>query len=347
MLVAVILSMLMGGAVYLYKLIKPPPSRRCGSLNGPPVTSPRIRLSDGRYLAYKVRGATKANAKYKVILSHGFFASKDTYIPLSDEWLQELSIFLVTFDRAGHSESDPNPDRSPKSDALDIEELADYLKLGKKFYVVSLSMGSYFAWGCLKYIPHRLAGVAFVVPVVNYWWPSLPSELSSKVFNKLPLMERWRLRLIHYAPKFAWLLQQRLPLPTIDLILKENPKIFNKSDLAIMKLLSELPSSDKGKVEQQGIYESMFRDFVVAFGSWEFDPLEMPNPFPQTNSSVHLWIGDEDGMVSRELLQHVAKRLPWIRAHQVPDAGHLIIHDKNICQMIFKSLVLGDNPSLE
>ena len=69
--------------------------------------------------------------------------------------MQELSIFLVTFDRAGHSESDPNPGRSPKSDALDIEELADYLKLGTKFYVISLSMGSYIAWGCFKYIPHR------------------------------------------------------------------------------------------------------------------------------------------------------------------------------------------------
>ena len=87
--------------------------------------------------------------------------------------------------------------------------------------------------------------MALVVPVVNYWWPSLPAKLSNKVFNKLPLLERWRLRFIHYAPKFAWLLQQRLQLPTIDLILKENPKIFNKSDLAIVKLLSELPSSDK------------------------------------------------------------------------------------------------------
>jgi len=38
---------------------------------------------------------------------------------------------------------------------LDIEELADQLGLGSKFYVVGLSMGGQVIWNCLKYIPHR------------------------------------------------------------------------------------------------------------------------------------------------------------------------------------------------
>lgn len=77
-------SLLVSGVViYAYRSLVPPPSKRCGTPNGPPVTSPRIRLSDGRHLAYKERGVPKEIAKYKVILVHGFDSSKDIYLPMS------------------------------------------------------------------------------------------------------------------------------------------------------------------------------------------------------------------------------------------------------------------------
>lgn len=71
------------------------------------------------------------------------------------EVLEELGIYILLFDRAGYGESDPNPKRSLKSEASDIEELADQLQLGAKFYVISVSVGAYPTWGCLKRIPHR------------------------------------------------------------------------------------------------------------------------------------------------------------------------------------------------
>jgi pimeloyl-ACP methyl ester carboxylesterase len=71
------------------------------------------------------------------------------------ELVEELGIYLLAFDRAGYGESDPNPKRDVKSEALDIEELADQLELGQKFYVLGTSMGGYSVWGCLQYIPHR------------------------------------------------------------------------------------------------------------------------------------------------------------------------------------------------
>jgi len=61
----------------------------------------------------------------------------------------------VSFDRPGYGESDPDPKRTPKSISLDIEELADKLGLGSRFYVIGFSMGGQVVWGCLKYIPHR------------------------------------------------------------------------------------------------------------------------------------------------------------------------------------------------
>ena len=69
--------------------------------------------------------------------------------------MEELGIYILLFDRAGYGESDPNPKRSLKSEASDIEELADQLQLGAKFYVISVSVGAYPTWSCLKRIPHR------------------------------------------------------------------------------------------------------------------------------------------------------------------------------------------------
>lgn len=66
-----------------------------------------------------------------------------------------MGIYILQYDRAGYGQSDPNPKRSLKSEALDIEELADQLQIGSKFYVIGVSMGSHATWSCLNYIPNR------------------------------------------------------------------------------------------------------------------------------------------------------------------------------------------------
>lgn len=71
------------------------------------------------------------------------------------EVMNELGVCILTFDRAGYGESDPNPKRSVKSEAFDIQELADQLHLGPRFYLIGVSLGTYAVWACLKYIPHR------------------------------------------------------------------------------------------------------------------------------------------------------------------------------------------------
>eukprot|EP00262_Sarcandra_glabra_P005378 TRINITY_DN16895_c0_g2_i3.p1 TRINITY_DN16895_c0_g2~~TRINITY_DN16895_c0_g2_i3.p1 ORF type:complete len:160 (-),score=24.62 TRINITY_DN16895_c0_g2_i3:349-828(-) len=151
--IAVIL--LVGFLGWAYQSAQPPLPKICGSLDGPPVTSTRIKLSDGRYLAYKESGVPREIAKYKIITVHGFDSSKDFTLPASRELVEELGIYFVSFDRAGYAESDPNPKRSVKSEALDIQELADQLELGSKFYVIGVSMGGYPVYACLKYIPCR------------------------------------------------------------------------------------------------------------------------------------------------------------------------------------------------
>ncbi|XP_038705589.1 uncharacterized protein LOC120001371 [Tripterygium wilfordii] len=341
----VVATVLVGVAIYAYKSTKPPPPKICGSPNGPPITSPRIRLGDGRHLSYRERGLPKERAKHRVVLVHGWNRSKDIHLALSEEVMDELGVYIVTFDRAGYGESDPNPKRSVKSEAFDIQELADQLKLGPKFYVIGISIGTYSIWACLKYIPHRLAGATLVVPVINYWWPSFPPKLVNDVFRKQLKRDQVKLTIAHNFPGllYWWMTQKLFPYSSI---LQRHPTILSKRDLETLKQMPQEQILDEAKVKQQGEYESLHRDLMVHFGEWEFDPMELKNPFPNNEASVYLWQGHEDKLVPYELQRYVAKKLPWIDYHEVPDGGHQLIHEKGLCETMFRELLLGEKPSI-
>lgn len=77
-----------------HAILRPPPPKLCGSQNGPPVRSPRIRLKDGRYLAYKEAGVPKEKAKFKLIVVHGLDATKDILIPASQVKVKISFVFF-------------------------------------------------------------------------------------------------------------------------------------------------------------------------------------------------------------------------------------------------------------
>ncbi|KAJ3703572.1 hypothetical protein LUZ61_007277 [Rhynchospora tenuis] len=340
-IVIVVLIALLG---WVYKAIQPPPPKICGSPNGPPVTSPRIQLKDGRFLAYKEWGVPKENARYKIILCHAFDTTKDFGLPVSQELVEELGIYMLSYDRPGYGESDPNPKRSVKSEALDVEELADHLLLGSKFYVIGASMGGYTAWGCLKYIPHRLAGATLVVPVVNYWWSSFPRELAKEAMKTLVPSERRTLLVAHYAPSllYAWMTQKWFASTAA---VSREPGIFSESDLKVLQKLLSSGLIIENKSRQQGIYESIHRDLRVMFGNWEFDPMNITNPFTQNEGSVHLWQGYHDRLVPVQLQRFLSEKLPWIRYHEVPDGGHMFMFADGFTDKIVKSLLIGEETS--
>nr|POF24566.1 hypothetical protein CFP56_74187 [Quercus suber] len=122
---------------------------------------------------YKEHGVPAQVAKYKIFFVHGLSACRHSPVilkSLPQEFIEELGLHILSFDKPSYGESGPHPKQTLKSLALDIEELVDQLELGSKFYVIGYSIGSHLVWGCLKYIPHRLAGVALLAPIINYWW---------------------------------------------------------------------------------------------------------------------------------------------------------------------------------
>nr|GFB46788.1 alpha/beta hydrolase fold protein [Tanacetum cinerariifolium] len=53
----------------------------------------------------------------------------------------------------------------------------------------------------------------------------------------------------------------------------------------------------KSQPRLQGEFESVHRDLNIGFGKWNFDPLDLNNPFPNDEGSVHIWMGDKDLIV--------------------------------------------------
>ncbi|CAI0474753.1 unnamed protein product, partial [Linum tenue] len=302
------LVVLAGLVAWGYQAIQPPPPKICGSSDGPLVTASRIKLRDGRHLAYREHGVSKDVAKIKVVFIHGF-------------------------------DSDPHPSRTVKSQVSDIEELADQLGLGSKFYLIGYSLGGQLGWGCLKYIPHRLAGVTLLTPASNYWWPGFPSNLSTEALYKHPPCDYWSLRVAHYAPWLTHWWNTQNWFPILGAISK-SPHILSREDKEVVAKLIAKGVDNMEHVRQQGEYESLHRDLNVGFGNWEFDPVEMENPFTNNEVSVHLWQGDEDILVPAILQRYIAERhSSWIQYHELAGSGHFFPYLDGMADTIVKTML--------
>lgn len=308
------------------------------------MTALRIKLRDGRYLAYQESGVLKENAKFKIVFAHGFSSCRHDVViatQLSQEVIEVLGVHIVSFDRPGYGESDPHPKRTMKSMALDVEELADQLGLGHSFYLVGFSMGGHTVWSCLKYIPHRLAGAALLAPVVNYWWKGFPANLSKEAFEQQLPQDQWAQRVAHYVPwlTYWWNTQKLFPASSV---IARMPDKLNLQDLQLIFKAIPLRANHQDQVKQQGECESIHRDMIIGFGGWEFSPMDLTNPFPNGNGSVHLWHGDEDGLVPLTLQRYIAKRLPWIKYHEIAGSGHLFPFVQGMVETIVRELLLGE-----
>ncbi|CAN6452509.1 unnamed protein product [Victoria cruziana] len=343
MFVQIALVGLVGAVVWVCQAVRPASSKICGSPEGPPVTTTRVKLRDGRHLAYKEIGVPKEKAKHKILYIHGFDQCRHDVVPVPRDVLEELGAYIVAIDRPGYGQSDPNPKQTVKSKADDVEDFADRLNLGPKFYIMGFSMGGQHVWSCLKYIPHRLAGAALLAPVANFWWRRFPKDLFKEAYNQQLVQDRWALRVSHHLPwlTYWWMTQKWFPASSVE---AADFRIFNAHD---HKLLSSLPPRPhEAEIRQQGEYECLHRDLMIGFGKWDFDPMDLSSPFPNYDGSVHLWQGDEDGLVPVLLQRYIAKNLPWIHYHEIKGAGHMFIFDEVFQKQVMRSLLLGEKPNV-
>ncbi|KAK9079432.1 hypothetical protein SSX86_001103 [Deinandra increscens subsp. villosa] len=330
---------------WVYQKTLPPPPKTLGSPDGPPITSPRIKLRDGRHISYIESGVPKDVAKSKLIYVHCYDCSKyhnPFALSTSPAVVEELGVYIVSIDRPGYGESDPDPKQTVKSIAFDIEQVADELNLGPKFYVAGFSMGGRVVWSCLKYIPHRLEGAVLISTAVNYWWHNLPSNLTNEAYSRQLKQDQWSMRVAHYLPWLTYWWNTRTWLPAFA-ILEGRPNYGPPDIEVVTKLFGGMdPVQAQVMLSQprlQGEFESVHRDLNVSFGKWNFDPIDLENPFPDNNGSVHLWMGDEDLIVPATLQRYIAQQLEWIKYHEVTGGGHMFTFKDGMGNDILKSLL--------
>ncbi|KAI3791981.1 hypothetical protein L2E82_05849 [Cichorium intybus] len=176
----ILLVFFVGFSAWAYQTALPPPPTTVGSPDGPPITSPRIKLRDGRHLSYI-------------------------------ESVKELGVYFVAIDRPGYGESDPDPKRTVKSLAFDIEELAD-----------------------------QLAGAVLIAPGINYWWPNLPLNSFSR---QLP-QDQWSMRIAHHLPWLSYWWNTQKWFPSFSVI-DEIRAVLSPSDIAVSSKLFAAMSPDQ------------------------------------------------------------------------------------------------------
>ncbi|KAL5976353.1 hypothetical protein ACLOJK_020684 [Asimina triloba] len=47
---------------------------------------------------------------------------------------------------------------------------------------------------------NRLAGAALISPVVNFWWPGLPANVSNIAYKQQLNADKWAVTVAHYFP---------------------------------------------------------------------------------------------------------------------------------------------------
>jgi hypothetical protein len=85
---------------------------------------------------------------------------------------------------------------------------------------------------------YRLAGATLIAPVVNYWWPGFPANLSTEAYYRQIPQEQWMLSVAHHAPwlTYWWNTQKLFPASAV---IARKPEIFSRQDLELASMVAE------------------------------------------------------------------------------------------------------------
>ena len=72
-----------------------------------------------------------------------------------------------------------------------------------------------------------------MAPVVNYWWPGLPANLTNEAFYQQFRQDQWTVRVAHYTPwlTYWWNTQRWFPSSSI---IAGNPEVLSRQDKELL-----------------------------------------------------------------------------------------------------------------
>jgi pimeloyl-ACP methyl ester carboxylesterase len=273
-----------------------------------PVTSYSAYSADGRRLAVSLRGRQLGEP---VFYFHGTPGSRIGPRP-TDRELDDLNVWLISFDRPGYGRSDRLESRTVADVAPDVEAIADSLGLDR-FAVLGRSGGGPHALACAALLPDRVTKAAALVSLA-------PQQAAG--LDWFDGMAK--------SNQDAYTIAARDPEALSMLLMAAAQEITADPASHIAVLTPEMPEADRrivadGSVRallEQNFFEGLrisaegWIDDVLAFCSpWGFDVAEIRVP-------VYLWHGWRDVFSPVAHTKWLAKRIPGARFSLSPDRAH-------------------------
>jgi pimeloyl-ACP methyl ester carboxylesterase len=270
----------------------------------------RLRMPDGRSVAYRVYGAPAGQPVY---FFHGFPGSR-VQASLVHRQALALGIALVAFDRPGFGLSDPARAPSVDSIASDVFDLSEALG-HRRFAVLGVSCGGPHALAAARLLPRRVAAVGLLAGIG-------PMDQAQLRDQQLPLL-RAMFRLARLSP---WLISPLLALDRMmfrsgaERAVKALAPMLTPPDRRLVEELApvrEAFGASLAEAYRRGIGGAMQEAQRIArFTSAQIDGVTAP---------VHIFQSGQDRNVPPAMGRFMASRMPTSTYHDCPDEGHLSI----------------------
>ena len=277
---------------------------------GEPPTG-HVRTADGRRLAYRDSGDPGATP---IVSHHGTPGSRLDRHPDAAAIMAELGVRMITYDRPGYGESDPQPGRRVVDAAADVAALADHLGI-ERFGVVGTSGGGPHALACSARLGARVSRVGVVVGAA-------PSD--DPDFDFLAGMDQLNL------DEFAAAAESEEALAAFLEPFVEEAR--RDPDALLDAIAEHLPPADQ-EVFRRPVHRAVARESLteaVRQGSrgWLDDDRAFATgwgfPLSDATAETRLWQGELDVLVPRSHCTYLSERLPDARFELIPGAGHAL-----------------------
>lgn len=279
---------------------------------GEPIRDERLRLRDGRALAYTAWGNLDGPP---VLFFHGSPLSR-LWCP-DEEATQAAGVHLVVVDRPGVGRSDVQPGRRLEDWPLDVAELADALGL-ERFAVAGYSAGGPYALACAALLGERVTRAGLVSTTAHMFLRERPGaieELDKEDRRAFELVEREDRETA--ARRFAAELEEwtrsvaEEPRRFLDpLPVNDQNRWFREDSARVGPFLEAI-----GEALRQGPAATAWGRLIA------FEPC--PFRLEEISVDVLLWHGRLDAIAPCAAVEFLAARIPNCKVTIWPDEGHI------------------------